>query len=143
MTERVEKIEVERRIYVAYDGQEFPTAQDCLNYERDCVERNARSIVGRLPHFDYSPEWIDPDFCWEWYFVSNKMELDAVRDVVFDEEASAYEYEPPAYPCWIACYTDSDGYGSIEGTLEQVLDGLDQLKKRIVDLAMEKGGDSH
>ena len=38
MTERVEKIEVEKRIFVANDGAEFQTAQDCMQYERDCIE---------------------------------------------------------------------------------------------------------
>lgn len=74
MTERVEKIEVEKRIFVANDGAEFQTAQDCMQYERDCIERNARAIVSRLPHFLFSPAWIDPDYWWDWYFVSNDME---------------------------------------------------------------------
>ena len=143
MTERVEKIEVEKRIFVADDGTEFQTAQDCMQYERDCIERNARAIVSRLPHFLFSPAWIDPDYWWDWYFVSNDMELAAVREAVFDADSSAHEYTPPAYPCWIACSSDGGGCGTIEGTLEQVLDALDELKKGIVDLAMQNGGAFH
>ena len=143
MTERVEKIEVEKRIVVADDGTEFQTPQDCRQYEQDCAERNAKFIVAKLPHFTCSPQWIDPDFAWEWYFVSSDVELAAVQEVVFNTDASAQEYSPPAYPRWIACSVDGDGYGSIEGTIGQVLDGLDELKKGIVDLAMENGGAFH
>ena len=143
MTERVEKIEVEKRIFVADDGTEFQTAQDCRQYEQDCAERNSKFIVAKLPHFTYSPQWIDPDFAWEWYFVSSDVELAAVREAVFNADASAHEYTPPAYPRWIACSVDDDGYGSIEGTIGLVLDGLDELKKGIVDLAMENGGAFH
>ena len=65
MTERVEKIEVEKRIFVADDGTEFQTEKDCRQYEQDCAERNAKFIVAKLPHFTCSPQWIDPDFAWE------------------------------------------------------------------------------
>ena len=143
MIERVEKIEVEKRIFVADDGTVFQTAQDCRQYERDCAERNARAIVTKLPHFTCSPRWIDPDFSWEWYFVSSDVELGAILEVVFNMDASAQKYTPPAYPCWIACSADGDGYGTIEGTLEQVLDGLDELKKEFANLAMENGGAFH
>ena len=143
MIERVEKIEVEKRIFVADDGTVFQTAQDCRQYERDCAERTARYIVAKLPHFTCSPQWIDPDFSWEWYFVSSDVELCAILEAVFNTDATAQMYTPPAYPCWIACSVDGDGYGSIEGTIGQVLDGLDELKKGIVDLAMENGGAFH
>ena len=66
MTERVEKIEVEKRIFVADDGTEFQTEKDCRQYEQDCAERNAKFIVAKLPHFTCSPQWIDPDFAWNW-----------------------------------------------------------------------------
>lgn len=143
MTERVEKIEVEKRIFVADDGTEFQTVQDCRQYERDCAERSARSIVMKLPHFTCSPRWIDADFSWEWYFVSSDVELCAILEAVFNTDATAQMYTPPAYPCWIAWSADADGYGTIEGTLEQVLDELDGLKKDFVDLAMENGGAFH
>lgn len=143
MTERIEKIEVEKRIFVADDGTEFQTVQDCRQYERDCAERSARAIVAKLPHFDYSPNWIDPDFGWDWYYVSNDMELNAVRGVAFNSEASANEYTPPAYPCWICCSADGDGYGCIEGTVEQVFDTIDKLKKGITDEMMENGRGFH
>lgn len=55
MTERVEKIEVEKRIFVADDGTEFQTEKDCRQYEQDCAERNAKFIVAKLPHFTCSP----------------------------------------------------------------------------------------
>ena len=137
MREKIVKVEVERCIYISDDGQEFQTADDCRRHERDCVEKNARAIVDKLPRFTFSPDWIDCDYEWDWYYVSNDEELDAVREVLFNDDSSAYEYTPPAYPCWICCSNDTDGYGCIEGTVEQVLAALDELKKGIIDKATE------
>lgn len=141
--EKTVKVEVERRIYISDDGQEFETADDCLRHERNRAEQNAWAIVDKLPHFSYSPDWIDCDYGWEWYYVSTDEELDAVREVLFNDDSSAYEYTPPAYPCWICCSNDSNGYGRIEGTVEQVFDALDELKKGVTDKMMENGRGFH
>ena len=43
--EKTVKVEVERRIYISDDGQEFETADDCLRHERNRAEQNAWAIV--------------------------------------------------------------------------------------------------
>lgn len=131
MTEKVEKIEVEKRIFVADDGREFETALDCRQYERDCAEKNAQSIVTKLPHFTYSPAWIDPDYTWEWYFVSNEEELRAVEAVCLSEETDTRGFTPEHYPAWVAISVDLDGYGDVVGTPEKVFKELDNIKSGI------------
>ena len=84
--EKIVKVEVEKRVFIAEDGTEFQTAQECVDYENGCVARRADAIVAKLPHFTYSPVWIDPDYCWEWYFVSNEEELRAVEVAILSEE---------------------------------------------------------
>ena len=90
-----------------------------------------------------TPHWIDCDYGWDWYYGSTDEELDSVREVLFNDDSSAYEYTPPAYPCWICCSNDSNGYGRIEGTVEQVFDALDELKKGVTDKMMENGRGFH
>ena len=55
MKEKIVKVEVEKRVFIAEDGTEFQTAQECVDYENGCVARRADAIVAKLPHFTYSP----------------------------------------------------------------------------------------
>lgn len=140
MTEKIEKMQVERKIYVAFDGREFGTKWGCLSYERECAERDARNIADKLPYFGYSPDWIDSEYNWDWYFVSSAEELNAVLKVTFNDEADVYEFAPPTFPCWVACSVDDDGYGYVVGTLEQVFDSLDKIKIDLIEKVNEIGG---
>lgn len=139
MQEKMVKVEVEKRVYVSDDGAEFDTPQDCLEHEEECRERFARAIAKKLPSFVCSPDWIDPDYSWDWYFVSSELEFAAVLAAVFNNEASAHEYKPVAYPCWICCANDADGYGYILGTPKEIFDSLDGLKKFITEEMAENG----
>ena len=51
MKEKIVKVEVEKRVFIAEDGTEFQTAQECVDYENGCVARRADAIVAKLPHF--------------------------------------------------------------------------------------------
>lgn len=137
MKEQIKKVVVEQRSYVADDGKEFPTEEACRSYEDDLVERKAREIVNDIPHFTYSPEWLDLDFGWDWYLVSNQMELDAVRAILYNRDATAHEFKTPEFPCWLAFSSDADGYGCVEGTLEQVLESLDTFGQNIRKMALK------
>ena len=117
--EKTVKVEVERRIYISDDGQEFETADDCLRHERNRAEQNAWAIVDKLPHFSYSPDWIDCDYGWDWYYVSTDEELDAVREVLFNDDSSAYEYTPPATRAGSAAPTTATVTGASKGLLSR------------------------
>ena len=132
MKESIEKEIVIRHIFVADDGSEFTTREACASYEDSIMERKAREITNDIPHFTCSPECIDPDYCWEWYFVSNQMELDAVKAVLYNRDATANEYEASSFPCWLACSCDGDGYGCIEGGPEQVFKSMDAFKNEVL-----------
>lgn len=137
MKEKIEKVTLEKHLYIADDGKEFLTKEGCLSYENDLTKSRAQDIVNRIPHFVYSPEWETSDYSWDWYFVSNQMELDAVRAVLYNYEAAAHEFEAPSFPCWLAFTSDCDGYGFVEGTLEQVLEKLNTFGLDIRKMALK------
>lgn len=137
---KIVKVEVEKRVFIAEDGTEFQTAQECVDYENGCVARRADAIVAKLPHFTYSPVWIDPDYCWEWYFVSNEEELRAVEVAILSEETDTRGFTPEHYPTWVAISVDLEGYGDIVGTSEKILQKLDDIKAEIVAEIEGRGG---
>lgn len=124
MKEIVEKIVDYRTCFKAVDGKVFSTRDACLEHEKALNIEAVRELVEKLPHFSCCPEWIDPDYSWEWYLVSSREELDAVRTVIYNTDATAHEYEANKFPRWIAFSFDADGYGQVEGDLEQVFDRL-------------------
>ena len=130
MKEKIVKVEVEK----------LQTAQECVDYENGCVARRADAIVAKLPHFTYSPVWIDPDYCWEWYFVSNEEELRAVEVAILSEETDTRGFTPEHYPTWVAISVDLEGYGDIVGTSEKILQKLDGIKAEIVAEIEGRGG---
>lgn len=141
MKEKIEKVVVEQRSYVADDGAEFSTEEACRSYEDALMERKAREIVNDIPHFTYSPYWIDPDFEWNWYLVSSQLDLDAIRTVLYNRDATAHEFEAPSFPCWLAFSVDADGYGCVEGTVEQVLDSLESIGRDIQKMVLKIEGE--
>lgn len=140
MKEKIVKVEVEKRVFIAEDGTEFQTAQECVDYENGCVARRADAIVAKLPHFTYSPVWIDPDYCWEWYFVSSEEELRAVEVAILSEETDTRGFTPEHYPTWVAISVDLEGYGDIVGTSEKILQKLDGIKAEIAAEIEGRGG---
>ena len=140
MKEKIVKVEVEKRVFIAEDGTEFQTAQECVDYENGCVARRADAIVAKLPHFTYSPVWIDPDYCWEWYFVSNEEESLDLGGGRLSEETDTRGFTPEHYPTWVAISVDLEGYGDIVGTSEKILQKLDDIKAEIVAEIEGRGG---
>lgn len=124
MKEIVERIVDYRTCFKAVDGKAFSTKEACLEHERALNIEAVKKMVEKMPHFSSSPEWIDPDYSWEWYLVSSQEELDAIRTVLYNTDATAHEYEAVSFPCWLAFSFDADGYGQVEGNLEQVFDRL-------------------
>lgn len=130
MTEKKSTVVV--TTFVSNDGVEFKTKAECLEHERwSAAFLKRKAIVSELPHFIYTPAWVDPDFTWDWYYVSNAEEFNAVREVLFAIDASAFDFVVPGFPCWIACWSDSEGYGNIEGTLDQISGTLERLSDGI------------
>lgn len=131
MKEIVEQF-VDCRVYFkAVDGKVFSTREACLEHERSLDIEAVKKTVEKLPHFSCSPEWIDRDCSWEWYFVSNQEELDAVRTTLYNTDATAHEYEVASFPRWLAFSVYVDGYGSVEGTKAQVFDKLKDFKLEV------------
>ena len=70
MTEKKSTVVV--TTFVSNDGVEFKTKAECLEHERwSAAFLKRKAIVSELPHFIYTPAWVDPDFTWDWYYVSN------------------------------------------------------------------------
>lgn len=139
MTEKKVTVSEVRTVYVAFDGKEFYSEPDCRSYEAAISEVKAKEVAEKLPQFSLAPSWADPDVGWEWYFASCKEDLDAVRAYLYCDDAYAHEYEPPAYPCWLAFSVEEDGYGCVEGTLEQVLSALDDFRAGVAEMVKKFG----
>lgn len=119
------------KTFVSDDGLEFNTKAECLEHEQDIAFAKGKEIVDKLPHFIYTPWWVDPDFTWDWYFVSSCKEFSAVREVLFNNDASAHDFDAPKFPCWLAFSSDCEGYGNIEGTMAQVISDLERFRNGI------------
>lgn len=124
MKEIVERVVDVKTFFRAVDGKVFSTREACLEHERALNIEAVKKAVEKMPHFSCCPEWIDPDYSWEWYLVSSQEELDAVRTVFYNSDATAHEYEAESFPCWLAFSVDATGYGFIEGTPEKVFSKL-------------------
>lgn len=124
MKEVVEKVVDYRTCYKAVDGAVFSTREACLSHEKSLDMEKAKKVTEGIPHFSCSPEWIDSEYSWEWYLVSNQEELDAIRTVLYNTDATAHEYEAVSFPCWLAFSVDGEGYGFVEGSTDQVFDSL-------------------
>lgn len=137
MKEIVEQIVDYRTFFKAVDGKVFSTREACLEHERSLNIEAVKKAVANMPHFSCSPEWIDSDFSWEWYFVSSQEELDAVRTVLYNTDATAHEYEAVSFPCWLAFSVDADGYGFVGGSKDQVFDSLEAFRMEVNEKILE------
>lgn len=126
---------VERSVFIASDGTEFATAAGCFSHEFNLAEK----VVNSLPHFDFTPYCCAVDVTWEWYYVTCQEDVDTIRAVRYNTDSGDYVASDPVFPCWLACSVDDDGYGSIEGTPEQVFRAMDAFKEELLDLVGKNG----
>ena len=117
--------------YKADDGTVFQNKRDCQEHEWNLAVNRAKTLVGNLRRFIYTPAWVDEDITWKWFLVHNKDELHAVYYATLNAESSAWDYEPNAYPAWVACYSDQYGYGGIAGDANSILDMIQAAGREI------------
>ena len=115
MKEIVERVVDVKTFFRAVDGKVFSTREACLEHERALNIEAVKKAVEKMPHFSCCPEWIDPDYSWEWYLVSSQEELDAVRTVLYNTDATAHEYEAKKFPCWLAFFLTPTDTGRSRG----------------------------
>lgn len=120
---------VERSVFIASDGKEFDTMGECFSHEFDLADKAVKSF----PHFVLTP-YCTGDSMWEWYYVTCQEEVDAIRVVRYNDDSGDYVASAPVFPCWLACSVDDNGYGSIEGNPEQIINAMEGFKKKLLDL---------
>lgn len=111
---------VERMVFIASDGKEFPTKASCLAYEAKLQEEHDVKIVQKIPWFSILPPEADYDNGYHFYFVRDEHELEALKRYVFCNDASANEFEPEKYPTWVRCVSENDGYGQIDEAVTHI-----------------------
>lgn len=111
---------VERMVFIASDGKEFPTKASCLAYEAKLQEEHDVKIVQKIPWFSMLPPEADYDYDYHFYFVRDEHELEALKRYVFCNDSSANEFEPEKYPTWVRCVSENDGYGQIDEAVTHI-----------------------
>ena len=89
-------------VYIAEDGTEFEYEWRCADHERQCKAREAEERIAGVPHFDATPPFTDDDEEWRWYYVTSQREVQDIAAAFFNSDSSAHEFQPKAFPCWIA-----------------------------------------
>lgn len=129
-----------KRIYIAFDGKEFPSSWQCREYERDIVVKEliATGEVERCEQASGSAPfdggWNSEEHGWEWFKARTKHGLDALAEIYKPS------YGMPAIGLneWF-CIEDIDGdcwWSTLESHMEYVkmisgFLGFDvELKKR-------------
>lgn len=107
MIEKTKTVTISKPYYVAEDGTEFSDMYACIDYEEDRQEKAAEKKIKSIPHFVYTPDLVENDCTWDWYFVANEPDFSAVKAWNHIEDDPPFDYTVDEYPCWIAVSTDS------------------------------------
>ena len=85
---RTEKrmVEIEKKIYIAFDGKEFGTEEDCRKYEEDIEMEEIKAEsenfeikeLGGVYPLDVDAQYINDNHCFRWYKVNSIEEYEAV-----------------------------------------------------------------
>lgn len=99
---------VEVNIYIADDGMEFDTAEECEKYEERIKRKDAIDWLNetdmRVPELDYIvPLHSDPDdFCsdsdFRWYKVKSKEDADQIEQMYEDAGYCINSFDCESYP---------------------------------------------
>ncbi|MBO5969913.1 MAG: hypothetical protein J6S14_15605 [Clostridia bacterium] len=109
---RVVKYEPET-VYVAEDGTEFNSEEECLEYEK--------AIGFKSPQFTLNSCVLGDDLAdWTWFYVRSHEELNAVQNLHLLDDYVDETYDPKPYPKWVCLALEDGGYGSVVGTLEDI-----------------------
>ena len=117
------KVTKEIYTYIADDGMEFNTRQACEDHDLWLKKNKLETIFHAVPKFEYSPPFdTSCDATWRWMYVSTMEQFNVIREVLFDSDASGYEYEPDEakFPCWLLFHNDEYGMGDVDGTIGDV-----------------------
>ena len=116
--------------------EQFPKKPE--GYEPSC------NIVARMKRKDAPvPPFVCPgEYDWQLWEVNNERELEALREVLFDKESTAFYYKPKRYPCLLYTYKDEDGCGTIAGEYSEIMGEFDEYRNSIQKTEAEfgKGG---
>lgn len=122
MEVRIKKVTTEVKTYIAFDGKQFTDRRVCEDYEKAITMAKRRKAFDAIPKFEYAPPFDSGDTVWRWMYVSTMEQFNAIREVLFDSDASGYEYEPDEekFPCWLLFHNDEYGMGDVDGTIGDV-----------------------
>lgn len=132
---------VERMVFIASDGKEFYGKSACMAYEANLQEKSDSIIVEKLPWFMMRPPEDDDDYAYQFSFVRDKGELDALKRFIFNSDAAAMDFEPTKYPTWVRCVYESCGYGQIDEAvthIESIEEYVFNLNEMLYDKTPEK-----
>jgi len=117
MKKETRRVVIPADYYIADDGTEFTSEQQCLVYEQAVEEEKQYAIAESLPHFRYAPPITDTEADYVWTFCKTKEELYAVFiKYLCEEERNHYsgtELNEIPLPGWVVTCSDDSGYGYI------------------------------
>ena len=127
--------EVEIKTYIAKDGKEFMSGQDCLKYEMRLDKEEARKDIADLLVYDNTVAKIPCDggenyesHVWEWYKVENQEQLNRLN-VFFNTAARAEVF--PEFVCIEHYEGDDEGYS------QTLTNCIDYVKRFFKDFGYE------
>lgn len=118
MEAKIERRTVDIITYVAEDGLEFPTAEQCLRHE---YESKVRELCGRydaVEKFECKPKYADFETQWIWHRVTCEKDIEAVLygtlNKLYDPKA---DYAQVKFPDWFGVAVNkTTRFGSIIGS---------------------------
>lgn len=121
---RKEKIEVTKRVYVAFDGTEFDRSEDCVRYERTMVMNDLSEIeINAKGYPNLNNEGYSYDTDYLWYRPKNKAELELLNKMYLHEDRNPLD--DSLIGKWICAEIDYDGNCSYWSILD---DGIRYAK---------------
>ena len=122
--------------YEAFDGTTFSSKEECEAYEAEKnVTPESRALM--LSSFEsYPPMPDDINDTWRWFLLESEEDLEAIKQVFFTEDATAYEYiVKQPYPVWVVAIHDGYGNGIIMTKQEVELEYLGFLENIQVEIS--------
>lgn len=122
MEVRIKKVTTEVKTYIAFDGKQFTDRRVCEAHEKAIAMAKLKKVFDAIPKFEYEPPFDTGDSVWRWLYVKTMGDFNAIRELLFEPDASGYEYEPDEekFPCWLLFHNDEYGMGDVDGTIGDV-----------------------
>ena len=124
--------------YVAEDGTDFTSRDDCLAYEERIRVSKCELKVQNLPHFELCPPMTeDGELLATWYLLKEPSDLENIKTALYCSDCTALDFECASYPAWVVAVTDGEGYGwleSYEGYVKLMQEHLAELSEKVKEV---------